>query len=313
MPSRFITKPLRHWDDLTWWRKVAFPYTARTVHRQLSHQGLHLPDEGWDNLVILDACRYDMFATQSQLSGQLTKRTSAGSNTPEFLQSNFQNIDLNDTVYVTANPQVNVHLDDEFFKLINVWEDHWDNELHTVHPKVMAEETIKAYESYPNKRLISHFIQPHYPFIGEIGQTELNSHSGMELSKRLATDEEANRDTMSIWDQLYEGSVSTDLVWNAYKENLELTLPHIERLVDVFEEYTVVTSDHGNALGERACPVPVKIYGHPPTIRIPALTDVPWLVTNTGTRKKVISEESSTADVDHNEKVEQRLADLGYK
>jgi len=304
---------LRHWDDRIWWKTVGFPYAARTIHQQLSHQGILLLEEQWDNLVILDACRYDLFATQSQLSGQLTKRISAGSNTPEFLQSNFQNRDFSDTVYVTANPQVNVHLNNEFFEVINVWEDHWDDKLHTIHPKVMAEETIDAYESYPNKRLISHFIQPHYPFIGEIGQNELNPHSGMELSKRLASDEDANRDTKSIWDQIYEGSVPTDLVWNAYKENLELTLPHIERLINVFEEYTVVTSDHGNALGERAWPVPVKIYGHPPNIRIPALTDVPWLVTNTENRKKVVAEESSTADVDHEETVEQRLADLGYK
>ncbi|MFB6186239.1 MAG: hypothetical protein ABEI86_05155, partial [Halobacteriaceae archaeon] len=209
--------------------------------------------------------------------------------------------------------QVNVHLENEFFEVINVWEDHWDDELHTVMPEIMAEETIEAYESYPNKRLISHFIQPHYPFIGNIGQRELNSHSGMELSKRLATDDDARRDQLSIWEQLYEGSASVELVWEAYRENLDLTLPHVKRLIETFQEYTVVTSDHGNALGERAWPVPVKIYGHPPDIRIPALTEIPWLVTNTDTRKEVVAGDRSSADTDHQEAVSQRLADLGYK
>lgn len=309
IPSKIV----QNWNNRIWWHKVALTYIARQIHSRLPHHGLHLQNEQWDNLIILDACRYDMFATQSQLPGKLTKRTSVGANTPEFLQSNFQNRDFSDTVYVTANPQVNVHLYDEFFEVINVWEDHWDKKLHTVRPEMMAEETIDAYETYPNKRLISHFIQPHYPFIGKIGQDELNPHSGMELSKRLATDEEANRDTKSIWHQMYEGSVSADLVWRAYKENLDLTLPHVKRLIDVFQEYTVVTSDHGNALGERAWPVPIKIYGHPPDIRIPALTDVPWLVTNTEIRKRIIAEDPSTADADHQETISQRLADLGYK
>jgi hypothetical protein len=283
------------------------------VHNYLPHDGIYLPEEDWDNLIILDACRYDMFAERSTLKGELTKRTSAASNTPEFLQSNFRGGDFSDTVYVTANPQVNVHLSDEFFEVINVWEEHWNEDLQTVMPEDMAEETIKAYESYPNKRLISHFIQPHYPFIGETGQQELSPHSGMELSKRLATDDEARRDQLSVWEQLYERTVSVNTVWEAYHDNFQLTLPHVKRVVDVIKEYPVVTSDHGNALGERAWPVPNKIYGHPPDIRIPVLTDVPWLVMNTETRKDVVRGESSSAAVDHQETVSQRLADLGYK
>jgi hypothetical protein len=32
----------------------------------------------WDNLIILDACRYDIFAETNTLSGDLSKRTSRG-------------------------------------------------------------------------------------------------------------------------------------------------------------------------------------------------------------------------------------------
>ncbi len=308
-----IKKGLRHCNNQFWWRKVALPHIARQVHSHLPHEGLHVPEQEWDNLVILDACRYDMFSEQSKLPGNLKKRTSTAANTPEFLQNNFKGRDFSDVVYVTANPQINVHLDDELFKVVNVWEEHWDDDLHTVHPKIMAEKTIEAYHSYPNKRLIAHFIQPHYPFIGEVGQNELSKHSGMEFSKRLATDEKAQRDQLSIWDQLYQGSISVDLVWKAYRENLDLTLPHVEQLIEKFQEYTVVTSDHGNALGERAWPVPVKIYGHPPEIRIPALTDVPWLVTNTERRKNIVAEESPSDNIKVQEDVSQRLEDLGYK
>lgn len=310
---QLLKKTVEHWDNSLWWRKVAMPYAARAVHGHLRNSGINVPDEDWDNLVLLDACRFDMFAEQSDLPGRLSKRTSAGSNTPEFLQKNFAGGNFDDTVYVTANPQVNVHLDDEFFKVINVWESHWDGDLHTVPPDVMADETIEAYEAYPNKRLISHFVQPHYPFIGEIGQNNLDRHSGMELSKRMATSKEARRDQKSVWEQLYEGTVSTELVWKAYRENLEITLPHVARVIKTFQELTVVTSDHGNALGERVWPVPSKIYGHPPGLRIPALTDVPWLVIDGGARKEVVAEDSSSVSSNYEETVSERLADLGYK
>jgi len=302
-----------NWHNGLWWRKKACPYLIRKTHQILPQSGIDIPNEEWDNLVILDACRYDMFRQQSNIGGELTNRTSKGSNTPEFLKSNFEERDLSDTVYVTANPQINVHLTGEFFEVINVWEDYWDEEQNTVLPDVMANETIKAYESYPNKRLIAHFIQPHYPFIGEIGQDELTPHSGMEISKKMAAGKEAVRNQQSIWEQLYEGTVQVDKVWDAYKENLDIVLPHVERLVDTFDEYTVVTSDHGNALGERTWPIPTKIYGHPLGIRMPELTNVPWLVTNKDVRKEVVAGESSQAVTDNQNEVIQRLEDLGYK
>jgi len=115
------------------------------------------------------------------------------------------------------------------------------------------------------------------------------------------------------WEQLYEGTVQVDKVWDAYKENLDIVLPHVERLVDTFDEYTVVTSDHGNALGERTWPIPTKIYGHPLGIRMPELTNVPWLVTNKDVRKEVVAGESSQAVTDNQNEVIQRLEDLGYK
>jgi hypothetical protein len=310
---RYVKKILQNWNDSYWWKKVAFPYVARVIHEHLPNQGTKFSDKNWDNMIILDACRYDMFASQSELTGELSKRISVASNTPEFLQINFKHQDFSDTVYITANPQVNVHLEDEFFKIINPWEKHWNDDIHTVMPGIMTEETIAAYETYPNKRLIAHFIQPHYPFVGDVGQHEISAHSGMELSKRLATDDEPRRDQLSIWEQLYEGLVSPDLVWKAYKENLDLVLPHVEQLIETFQEYTVVTSDHGNALGERAWPVPVKIYGHPPKIRMSALNDVPWLVTNTESRKEIISEDSTATSTEDEGVVSQRLRDLGYK
>ena len=64
-------------------------------------------DEDWDNLIILDACRYDFFKEEiekRQIDGYLKKVISRGSHTLNFLKENFTEDYYNDIVYITANP-----------------------------------------------------------------------------------------------------------------------------------------------------------------------------------------------------------------
>ncbi|WP_231852315.1 hypothetical protein [Haloquadratum walsbyi] len=206
-------------------------------------------NEDWDNLIILDGCRYDVFEQHNTINGKLSKRKSHGSSTPEFLNGNFDNQTFHDVVYVTANPQVNIRLDQPFHAVVNVWENSWDHHYNTVLPKPMMEATKQAYHEYPSKRIIGHFLQPHYPFIGPKGQ-KLADHAGGELSYRQAQGKEPNRDAPTIWDLQNDGVVSKEKVWEAYIDNLQITLPHVESLLSIFDGKTVVTSDHGNLFGE---------------------------------------------------------------
>jgi hypothetical protein len=42
---------------------------------------------------------------------------------------------------------------------------------------------------------------------------------------------------------------------------------------------TIVTADHGEAIGDYLHPlIPIKIFGHNQNIKISALVNVPWLV-----------------------------------
>src|SRR6056297_529711 len=59
------------------------------VFRARYGPGTRVMDEDWDNLIILDACRYDMFAEQVDLDGELESRISLGSTSEEFLEQNF--------------------------------------------------------------------------------------------------------------------------------------------------------------------------------------------------------------------------------
>lgn len=145
-------------------------YNVMKLRYKLFHGGMvDIVEEDWDNLVILDGCRYDLFyeSTQDQFD-EIDYRISQAPSTPKFLRSNISNRELHDTVYVTANPQyVKENLESRFHAVIPVWKSEWDDEKNTVLPKEVLKVVKLANESYPNKRLLVHFMQPHYPFLGD--------------------------------------------------------------------------------------------------------------------------------------------------
>lgn len=274
-------------------------------HRRLRNRtGCSIMDQDWDNLIVLDACRYDLFQEANSLEGQLSSVVSKGSSTAEFLYRNFKEpgVQHNDTVYVSGNPQTRNHeVESLFHASIPAWQDEWNDDLRTVHPADLTARTKEISESYPNKRLIVHYVQPHYPFIGEVGQQiEHRSFHGHGV---VADPDDTQK---SVWDRLEAGDLSEDVVWEAYRENLELTLPHVEDLASELVGKSVVTSDHGNVLGRYG------VYGHPSKYYLEELVEVPWLELEWDTRKTVSEEASEESDfVD--ESVEERLADLGYR
>jgi len=282
-------------------------YHRRGYTRSYNTAGVDIFAEDWDTLLVLDACRYDMFAEQSSLPGTLESRISRGSNTVEFLTGNFADRSLLDTVYVTANPQLHSNrkrLDPELHATVNVWQgEDWDDDRHTVMPETMADRTLEAAERFPNKRLISHFIQPHYPFLAD--------DPVFDHEQAFDTPEE-----VSCWQQVMTGSLSVDpgAVWAAYRETLDRALPAVEHLLSELDGKTVVTADHGNMIGERARPIPVREWGHPQGIYTEKLVRVPWLVHESGDRRKITPDEPGQSEgTDPIENVSERLKELGYR
>lgn len=283
-------------------------YHTRGYTRPYNTDGVDVFAEDWDYLIILDACRYDMFAEQVDLPGMLESRISRGSSTVEFLTANFAGRDLRDTVYVTGNPQLYRHhneMEPELFAAIEVWqEDGWDEERKTVLPEVMTDRTIEAAERFPNKRIVSHFIQPHYPFLYDEEVFD-------ESQEFLPSDEPGS------WHQVMTGrvSVSKESVWRAYRATLDRTLPSVERLLKELDGRVVVTADHGNMIGERAQPVPVIEWGHPAKLYTEQLVRVPWHVNEGSARREFTQGEpiEKTPSSAKDSAVEQRLKDLGYR
>lgn len=270
------------------------------LDRFTSHEGVDFFERDWDSMLILDACRYDLFRATNELDGRLDSVQSPASQTTEFLEKTVDGETLADTVYVSANPQV-TRVDADFADVVPLWEDGWDDESRTVRPETVADDVLDRRDEYADKRLVVHFVQPHIPFIGPTGETfEQPSLQGGVLENR-------GERVQNVWMRLRRGELDEDEVWRAYRENLVVALPAVERLLDALEGKTVVTSDHGNAFGEWFT------YGHPPERHIDPLTHVPWFVSENGPRRETTDADETVSTTDlSTAAVRDRLSHLGY-
>lgn len=289
----------------------------RAYHRRFGKRtdntaGIDVFDEDWDTLVVLDACRFDMFEQHCQIEGNLSSRISRGSATTEWLKSNVDGRDLSDTVYVTANPQLERHReqwDVNIHAIENVWmQTGWDDENGTVLAETMTRAAKEAIGKYPNKRLVVHYMQPHYPFVP-------SSTTFDKKHLETVSDDDKSAEGENIWNQMFMGNldISRDELWEIYVDNLRYVLGHVKELLGELEGKTVITSDHGNYVGERASPIPIREWGHPRGLYDHELVRVPWLVCTKGQRRTIVAGEADETpeDVESNI-VTERLRDLGY-
>lgn len=270
--------------------------------------GIGVFDQDWDNLLFLDACRYDYFSNSVEeydLDGSLESRTSKASCTNGWLKANFQSKDLTDVVYVTSGSNlyqltVNDQINPNLYKVVDVWRDDIDPKSNTVLPERMNERAIEAVEEYPNKRLVVRYMQPHTPFLGSTGA-------------RIESE-----DNNFTWDNKVDGRTEVDdqTIRKAYQETLDRGLEAIETVVDDLPGKTVVTADHGQLLGDKVGPIPISDWGHPSNLYVNKLIEVPWYVLPHDSRRKITKGESESYPTEQQEKIgkraEQHLKNLGY-
>ncbi|WP_128223906.1 hypothetical protein [Halobacteriaceae bacterium SHR40] len=165
-----ILYPLRelhkHYSQPMWWRNRIAQRVIGPIQNRWYESELGVINEDWDTLILLDGCREDLFREVVDISrfNSYETRTSAGSATNGWTNKNFAGQALTDTVYVTGNPVVPRQVQTAFHAFIEVWRDGFDETYGTVPPEPVTEAAIEARKEYPNKRLIVHYLQPHYPF-----------------------------------------------------------------------------------------------------------------------------------------------------
>lgn len=239
----------------------------------------------WKYLIVLDACRYDYFQKvyKEYISGNLEKVYSYSVWAERVLKSKH-----NDIVYVSANPNINskgITIGKEFnfnpkrqvAKVIDVWDWGWNENLGVVPPAAVNKATLLGRKLYPNKRFIIHYMQPHYPYlclstkgiqiserdISEIAPSFppflervrrwfrwrlvnlLGEERGFKIADRLTGPHHFCYAFLAL-----AKKIGKEGLRHAYEENLRIVLGDVAKLIDDLHGKIVVTSDHGELLGE---------------------------------------------------------------
>jgi len=273
--------------------------------------GIDVIGRDWDNLILLDACRYDYFKSQIDLNGELESVISQGNYSWEFMKENFAGRELHDTMYITANPYAERLPEDTFFS-IETCLDQWDEQIGTVFPEEVNSKAIEAYNKYPNKRLIIHYMQPHQPHIGQTADA-IRERIDIKGWDRYHGDplKSAERTGVPQWSPVRSGKIPESKIQQAYAESLDIVLQNVSKLIESIEGRTVISADHGEMLGERG--VLQKRYGHPRDINNHALRKVPWFVINSDQRRNITTGNPIKSERISGDVVDSRLSALGYE
>ena len=263
-------------------------------------------DEDWDVIIVLDACRVDLMRSVCDeyeflpSSQNLETIRSIGSMSKDWIErtfsSDFQKY-ISTTAYVTGNcftQKAKFECKPEI--LDEVWTYAWDDSISTIPARPITDRAIDTWQSQspaPNKMIV-HYMQPHVPFvnapdIGDYGDPD-------DFGERFA----------DIWSRVGE-DIDYQTVWDAYLDNLRYALEDVRLLLNNIDANSVViTSDHGNAIGEWG------LSGHPSGALHPTIRRVPWIET-TASSDGSYTPNTKKIDRDKQRNVEERLSALGYK
>jgi hypothetical protein len=250
-------------------------------------------DEDWDNLILLDAYRADYFKEHSLLEGDFSTVVSKANWSLEFILNNFQESEYHDTVVITANENYTLSSkvdESTFYTLSNVGDVDREKRIENV-----TEAALDAIEAYPNKRLIIHYMQPHIPHMGETSNQVRNDYWDESFP--------------GMFELFRRGEISKDQLEQSYIDTIRMIESEIQELIKKLDGKTVISSDHGENLGEVQHGMTQTGHGNP----TPECRYVPWLEMDYDTRREITEDNPIGFDTVDDHAVEERLSALGYK
>jgi len=258
----------------------------------------------WDVMIILDACRADLFNEVAPTHGVYSEFASVNqiyshaSASQEWLKKTFTQGPeerVKETYYVTSNGFSGMVQNQGLLGLEEVWRYAIDSDVGITRSEAVTDVALDIYRNTTAQKYIFHYVPPHAPFLHCAGK--YNS---------IATEIGAG-DTQNVWKGLEEGKYELSEVWEDYGKNLFNVLDHVETVIENVSGKVAVTADHGNCVGEWG------IYGHPPYVPVPAVKKVPWAIAEgKGKRNYEIQGYKQKQDETDSEDVMDHLKNLGY-
>lgn len=195
---------------------------------------------------------------------------------------------------------------DHFHTVHEVWKGNWDQDIGTVLPESITRVALDIIRRTPNKRFIVHYLQPHAPYLSLSDKSRGYLNADINAVRRLVGAEaggKMSRIGSRLLKYLSKAFRGTNILTNqpewvlrkllgippkapmesawrtvgreglrqVYAENLKAVLKQVAELVEHLSGKIVITSDHGELLGEDRC------YGHPTGSDHRILREVPWL------------------------------------
>lgn len=281
------------------WNEAAYQLYLGGWRRfgRIHNYGEPIWNREWEVLLVLDACRYDLMKEIESEYGFITtveRTNSAASTSSEWMKKNFHDTyreNTQSTGYVTGNPFSEEEIDSgDFHTLDEVWKYGWDDNAGTIQPDTLTDRAIYNWQEERPERMIVHYMQPHFPFV----QDPL-SNGIVEFGK---TEKDA-------WTLVRQENIDYNDVWGRYCDNLRYVLDSVEVLLKSIDaDEVVITSDHGNFIGEYG------LYGHPQYIPLPPVKAIPWVQTEATKVQEYTP--TVTKNKDNEYDVEENLQDLGY-
>lgn len=265
-------------------------------------------------LIILDACRFDYFKEEYEtyLSGDLSLTWSAGNRTSKWTPNTWgkkYNLDYIAGVSYPVAQEAYEDLPGDFDpqKTFNetIHITHRDDIFSSITAEVVTEVALYHFSNSDRIRAVIHHGFPHEPYIGDtkilpwrvasdellLKAKEFNFHHkipeyavregyvmGEDLLTFGLTKEEISKLDLEWYhtrERVKDGNITDKELQQAYRDNLRYVLKEVQRLINHLNCTVVISSDHGEHLGEHKNELPD--YHHPDYAH-PVLREVPWLV-----------------------------------
>jgi len=194
---------------------------------------------------------------------------------------------------------------EHFGLIVDVWDEGWNNDYQTVLPQTIFDYLEKS----PSlDRVIMHFVQPHCPYLHPQYSAKYGAWNNRDKIKksnesddppdfyekvknyvfsnllgkifeddvrkfriRKIANEFINVPSYKKFEKIYR-NYNLKEIKNFYKHNLRTLLKVISKNKNVFDGKVVITSDHGECLGEN------NLLGHQSGVHVKELIEVPWFI-----------------------------------